>query len=115
MNCADSYFHHCSLQLLHTNSFFLVEAHGALLAVLKRALASSQAGCVVSLAPPRGGSLDKFVAAARSAGWTVTVEDAYDAAWHEQHRIALAAPPQPGAPAYDPDTHYPVLVTMYIA
>ena len=97
------------------SSFFLVEAHAALLAVLKRALAGSQAGRVVSLAPPRGGSLDKFVAAARSAGWTVTVADAYDDAWHAQHRAALAAPRQPGAPAYDPDTHYPLLVTMCVA
>jgi hypothetical protein len=71
-------------------SLFEDAAHAPLLALLAALLPRGGDGLAVLMAPPRGGSLARFVAAARAAGWHVHVTE--------------GAPPR-DAPAADPDTH----------
>ena len=90
-------------------SFFVSDVHAALVHLLVSVLARGT-GRALGLAPPRGGSLDRFVATARAAGLLVTVDAAYDASLRGQHDELLRT----AAPNYDPDTHYPLLVDISV-
>ena len=90
--------------ILCADCFFFEEVHADLLQCITALL--SPGGQVVSVAPSRGKSLDRFVNAAQAAGFSAIIEDSYCSRVTTKHHQFLKQD------TFTEDIHYPLLLMM---
>ncbi|KAF0715227.1 Aste57867_3502 [Aphanomyces stellatus] len=91
--------------VLGSDCLFFESFHVDLVHTLRQLVSAT--GCVVLLQPSRGGSLERFVALAKTQ-FDVRLDVDFDAAVSAKHRHFLDNDPT----TYVPDIHRPILVTM---